>query len=88
MGDGSLYCTFRTVEGCSGHAYSRDGGHTWTPPEFMTYSPGGRPVKNPRAANFVRRFSNGNYIYWFENHGLRSYDGRNPAWLCGGVSRP
>lgn len=87
LGDGSLYCTYRTTQGCSGHATSRDGGRTWTPPAWMTYAPGGRRVKNPRAANFVRRFSNGRYVYWYENHGGRDYEGRNPAWLCGGVER-
>ena len=87
LGDGSLYCTYRTTQGYSCHAYSSDGGHTWTPPEYMTYRPGGRRVKNPRAANFVRRFSNGRFIYWFENHSGTGYDGRNPAWLCGGTEK-
>ena len=97
MNDGSLYCTYRTTAGFSAHAYSRDGGRTWTPPEFMTYTPGGRRVKNPRAANFVRRFSNGKYIYWFHNHGGEGvfdgtdgsvpYESRNPVWLSGGVEK-
>jgi len=97
MNDGSLYCTYRTTAGFSAHAYSRDGGRTWTRPEFMTYTPGGRRVKNPRAANFVRRFSNGKYVYWFHNHGGEGvfdgadasapYRSRNPAWLCGGVEK-
>lgn len=87
LSDGSLYCTYRTVQGHPCHAYSRDGGRTWTPPEYMTYSPGGRRVKHPRAANFVRRFSNGKYLYWFHNHGGRTYADRNPAWLSGGIER-
>ncbi len=85
--DGSLYCTYRTVDGHPCHAYSRDGGHTWTPPEYMTYTPGGRTIKHPRAANFVRRFANGKYLYWFHNHGGQSYEGRNPVWMCGGVEK-
>jgi len=85
MSDGSLYCTYRTVDGHPCHAYSRDGGRTWTAPAYMTYAPGGRPLKHPRAANFVWRASNGKYLYWFHNHGGRDYDSRNPAWLCGGV---
>ena len=84
LSDGSLFCTFRTVAGHSAHAYSRDEGHTWTPPAPMTFGPNGRRVKHPRAANFVRRFSNGKFLYWFHNHGLKWYDGRNPAWLLGG----
>jgi hypothetical protein len=98
MNDGSLYGTYRTIDGWSCHAYSRDDGRTWDR-EYMTYTPGGRRVKNPRAANFVRRFSNGKYLYWFHFHGgevlarapnLKSwvgYEHRNPVWLCGGVER-
>lgn len=95
LGGSSLFCVYRTTDGFSGHAYSRDGGATWTPPAFMTYGPGKRRVKNPRAANFVRRFSNGRFLYWFHNHGREGiYDGlpgsvpyqsRNPAWVCGGI---
>jgi len=83
--------TYRTTAGHPCHAYSRDGGKTWTPPAFMTYGPGERSerVKHPRAANFVRRLDEGpcagRYIYWFHNHGGRDYNGRNPAYLLGGV---
>ncbi|HUW62035.1 MAG TPA: sialidase family protein [Candidatus Bathyarchaeia archaeon] len=87
LADGSLYCTYRTTQGHPCHAYSRDGGHTWTPPAWMTYAPGGKAVKHPRAANFVRRFGNGKYVYWFHNHGGKSYEGRNPVWVCGGIEK-
>jgi hypothetical protein len=39
LSDGSLYCTYRTTEGYLCHAYSRDGGRTWTPPAYATYEP-------------------------------------------------
>jgi hypothetical protein len=108
LSDGSLFCTYRTTEGFLCHAYSREGGKTWTPPQYGTYAPpapspaaaggGGaeqrpavpppaRRLKHPRAANFVKRFSNGNYLLWFHNHGGRWYHYRNPAWVCGGVER-
>lgn len=87
--DGSLFCTYRTVAGHPCHAYSRDGGHTWTDPEFMTFFPGGPKVNHPRAANFVRKLKEGpfagRYIYWFHNHNGKGYAGRNPAWLLGGI---
>jgi len=97
MNDGSLYGTYRTIDGWSCHAYSRDDGRTWER-DWMTYTPGGRRVKNPRSANFVRRFSNGKYVYWFCFHGGEplkrnieecqlGYAHRNPIWLCGGVER-
>jgi len=85
LSDGTLFCTYRTIDGHPCHAYSSDNGHTWTPPAHMTYGPGRRKVKHPRASNFVRKFANGRFLYWFHNHGDRSYDGRNPSWLLGGV---
>jgi len=94
LNDGGLYCTYRTVAGHNCHAYSRDGGHTWTPPEFASYSPNGKKIKHPRAANFVHKYSNGKYTLWFHNHGKKSlenpnlpYFHRNPAWLSGGVEK-
>ena len=55
----------------------------------MTFGPGRELIDHPRAANFVRRLDEGpwagRYIYWFHNHGGRSYQGRNPAFLLGGV---
>ncbi len=89
LSDGSLFCTYRTVAGHPCHAYSRDDGATWTSPAFMTYGPGGTLVNHPRAANFVRHLTEGPYagrfIYWFHNHKGTSYEGRNPAYLLGGV---
>lgn len=97
LSDGSLYATYRTIDGYNCHAYSRDGGHTWTPPSYAVYTPGGRPIKHPRAANFVKKFPNGKYLLWFHNHGGESvhldpswqaggyYQNRNPAWICGGI---
>ena len=98
LSDGSLYATYRTIDGYNCHAYSRDGGHSWTPPEYATYTPGGRRIKHPRAANFVRKFSNGKYLLWFHNHGGEAvhgaewtqggsgyYRNRNPGWIAGGI---
>lgn len=95
LSDGSLFATYRTIDGYPCHAYSRDGGHTWTPPAYATYGPGGRRIKHPRAANFVRKFANGKFLYWFHNHGGEPvhagawdpYKGRNPAWVLGGVEK-
>ncbi|MBI5394656.1 MAG: hypothetical protein HZA91_05090 [Verrucomicrobia bacterium] len=99
LSDGSLYCVYRTVDGWPTTAYSRDGGHKWTPPAYKTYTPGGRRVKHPRAANFAWSCSNGKFLYWFHNHGGpfigkmaadfsgrtgSPYDDRNPAWLMAG----
>ena len=98
LSDGSLYCVYRTIDGWPACAYSRDGARTWTEPAYKTYTPGGRRVKHPRAANFVWKSSNGKFLYWFHNHGGRfvgalgangkdgrsPYDDRNPAWLMAG----
>jgi hypothetical protein len=95
LSDGSLYATYRTIEGHNCHAYSRDAGRTWTPPAYATYTPNGRKIKHPRAANFVKKFSNGKYLLWYHNHGGESvltgpwdyYANRNPAWITGGVEK-
>jgi len=98
LSDGSLYCVYRTIDGWPACAYSRDGARTWTTPAYKTYTPGGRRVKHPRAANFVWKCGNGQFLYWFHNHGGRfvgalgangkegrsPYDDRNPAWLMAG----
>ncbi|MDP6629397.1 MAG: exo-alpha-sialidase [Kiritimatiellia bacterium] len=98
MNNGSLYGTYRTIDGWSCHAVSNDDGHTWQR-DWMTYRPGGRRVKNPRSANFVRRFANGKYLYWFCFHGGEvlgaspnvadwgAYAHRNPIWMCGGIEK-
>ena len=98
LSDGSLYCVYRTVDGWPACAYSRDGGHTWTKSAYASYTPDGRRIKHPRAANFAWNCSNGKFLYWFHNHGGRfvgelgaggkggrsPYDDRNPAWLAAG----
>jgi hypothetical protein len=84
LSDGSFYCVYRTTDGHPACSYSRDGGHTWSTPQYARYADG-RLIKHSRAANFAWKCGNGKYLYWFHNHGGRSYEDRNPAWLCGGV---
>jgi hypothetical protein len=100
LSDSSIFCVYRTIDGWPACAYSRDGGHTWSAPEYLTYTPGGARVKHPRAANFIWNCSNGKFLYWFHNHGGpfiarmapnrpdringSPYDDRNPAWLMAG----
>ena len=95
LSDGTIHCVYRTIDGWPVVSYSRDGGHTWTTPEYMRYS-NGQKVKCPRAANFVWKCNNGKYLYWYHNHGgpslpagiernsHYSFENRNPVWLCGG----
>ncbi|MBM4024653.1 MAG: hypothetical protein FJ280_04505 [Planctomycetes bacterium] len=84
LSDGSFYCVYRTIDGHPACSLSRDGGRTWSTPQYARYADG-RLIKHSRAANFVWKCGNGKYLYWFHNHGGRSYDDRNPVWLCGGV---
>jgi hypothetical protein len=95
LSDGSLFCVFRTIDGHAAFTYSRNGGRTWEPSQYMRYDDG-RLMKHPRAANFAWRVSSGKFLYWFHNHGGRfirehprrrtiAYEDRNPVWLVGGV---
>jgi hypothetical protein len=95
LSDGTFYVTYRSIDGYPVEAYSRDGGHTWSTPEYRRYA-NGRLMKHPRAANFVWKCANGKFLYWFHNHGGHfigqhphrrtiAYEDRNPVWLCGGV---
>jgi hypothetical protein len=70
LSDGSFYVNYRSVDGYPVESYSRDGGHTWSQPQYKRYADG-RMMKHPRAANFVWKCENGKYIYWFHNHGGR-----------------
>jgi len=87
MSDGSFFCVYRTADGHPTCSYSRDGGHTWWAPHYMTYTYNGKKIKNPRAANFVWKCTNGKYLYWFHNHSGRDYENRNPVWVCCGVEK-
>ncbi|MBL8992545.1 MAG: exo-alpha-sialidase, partial [Spirochaetia bacterium] len=94
---GSLFSIYRTIDGYPATSYSRDGGHHWSPSAYANYTPEGKKIKNPRAANFVWKCKNGKYLYWYHNHGgekfirnqpeWRPYAERNPAWLSAGVEK-
>lgn len=85
LGDDRLYCVYRTTMGYPCHATSEDGGRTWTEPRPMTYAPGGRRVKQPRACPKLWRCTNGKFLFWYHLNGGQSFSGRNPAWIIGGV---
>ena len=80
-----LFCVFRMEGGTPGHSYSRDNGVTWSLPEPMTYAPGRRAFKTPRACPKLFMTSEGKYLFWYHNHGGKAWSGRNPAFLAGGV---
>lgn len=86
MTDGGLYCVYRTTLGHPAESYSRDGGRTWSTPEFVRYADG-RPLKHPRACPRLWRTNNGNYLLWHHNHGGMGFEDRNPAWISGGIEK-
>jgi hypothetical protein len=87
LDENRLYLIYRTTIGYPCHCYSDDRGHTWTKPVSMTYKPGGKKIKTPRACPKLWKCANGKYLFWFHNHGGKSYESRNPAWICGGQVR-
>ncbi len=80
LSDGSFFCVFRTACGYSACSYSRDGGHSWSEPDFMRYADG-RRIKNARSATFIWKLSGNRYFYWLNNHSGTSYADRNPIWF-------
>jgi len=80
-----LFCVFRLDGVTPGQSYSRDSGATWSLPTAMTYGPGKRPLKTPRACPKLFMTSEGKYLFWYHNHGGKLWAGRNPAFLSGGV---
>jgi hypothetical protein len=82
-----LLCVFRLEGGTPGQSYSRDNGVTWSLPEPMTYGPGKRTLKTPRACPKLFVTSEGKYLFWYHNHGGKLWSGRNPAFLAGGILR-
>lgn len=83
----TLYCVYRTTNGFPCQTYSADGGRTWEKPEPMTYAPGGRVIKTPRACPKLWRTGKGKFLFWFHHNGEKSFRPRNPAWILGGVER-
>jgi hypothetical protein len=85
--NGDLYCVYRTQEGFPAESYSRDGGKTWSIPQFVRYADG-RALKNPQACAKLFKTSEGKYLLWYHNNSAKGYTGaRNPVWLSGGVEK-
>ena len=80
-----LFCVFRLEGGTPGQSYSRDSGVTWSLPAPMTYGPGKRTFKTPRACAKLFMTSDGKYLFWYHNQGGKQWSGRNPAFLSGGI---
>jgi len=87
LGGGRWYCIYRTTNGFPCHSYSEDGGRSWSKPEPARYTPGGRVIKTSRACPRLFKCANGRFLLWFHNHGGKTFEGRNPAWLAGGTLR-
>jgi hypothetical protein len=87
IGDDRLYLVYRTTLGYLIECYSNDGGRTWTKPDYMTYTPGGRKIKNTRACPKLFQCANGKYLFWFHNESGSDFGDRNPVWISGGVVR-
>ena len=87
LSGGGVFCMFRTTTGHPWCTYSRDGGRTWEDPAPAAFAPGGRLFRHPRACPRIWRTQAGEFLFWFHNHGGRSYADRNPAWIVGGVER-
>jgi len=85
LNNGDLYVVYRTIDGSPAYSISRDGGKTFSKPQYMEYANGER-IGNPRACPKIHKTADGKYLFWFHNNfRQRTYNGRNPAWLSGGI---
>lgn len=87
MSNGNLYVVYRTWEGFPAYAISTDDGKTFSMPERMRYA-NGDPMGNTRACPKIYKTKEGKYLFWYHNNfNKKTYHGRNPAWLSGGVEK-
>jgi len=87
LNNGNLYVTYRTIDGSPAYVISSDGGKTFSKPEYMRYANGKR-IGNPRACPKIHKTVDGKYLFWFHNNFRKNtYNGRNPAWLSGGIEK-
>jgi len=86
MNSGDIYCMYRTISGHPAESYSSDLGASWSLPAIpQNYT--GRNMKNPRACPRIWKCKNGNYLFWYHNHGGWNFNDRNPAWISGGIEK-
>ena len=83
LANGDLYCIYRTRTGRPVQAYSRDGGRTWSTPEFATYTPGGRIIVHTRACPSVWRTAGGRFLFWFHNNSYEKAPSNAPLLRSG-----
>jgi len=87
LSNGDLYVVHRTELGYPGYSISRDGGKSFSKPKPMTYS-NGNMMGNTRACPKIHRTKDGKFLFWFHNnYRSKTFDGRNPAWISGGVEK-
>lgn len=87
LNNGNIYVVYRTIDGSPAYSISTDNGRNFSMPRYMHYASGGR-MGNPRACPKIHKTADGRYLFWFHNNfGQNTYDGRNPAWLSGGIEK-
>lgn len=85
LGGEDIFCVYRRNEQTPMQSVSRDGGRSWSSPERMTYGPGQRTVKQPRACPKLFKTACGRYLFWYHNHSGKGFENRNPVFLTGGI---
>jgi BNR repeat-like domain len=86
LNSGSLYSIHRTISGFPLESYSTNGGKSWSVPEPPVYETG-IAIKTPRACPRIWKCKNGKYLFWYHNHGGKTFQSRNPAWISGGIEK-
>ena len=86
LDDGTIYCMHRTISGFPAESFSHDRGESWTLPVIPKYYTGNN-IKHPRACPRIWKTKSGKYLFWQHNHGGWDFNGRNPAWISGGIEK-
>jgi len=85
-----LLCVFRSRLGHPFYSISADGGATWSKPEMLRLSPGGKPFNQPCAPCPISKLPDGRFVFLFHNAKPEGWgwSPRDPLWMTIGRETP
>jgi len=85
-----LLCVFRSRLGHPFYSISADGGATWSEPDVLRLSPGGKPFNQPCAPCPISKLPDGRFVFLFHNAKPEGWgwSPRDPLWMTIGRETP